>query len=130
VVAEVGGKAPGFALPSDSWENEVSLEETRRERPVVLFFYPGNWSSVCTNQVGQVQQEIERFENGAKVLGISVDCPWSHEVWAEERGIEFPLHSDFGQEGVEEYGVKHEVGFPERANFVMEIERASCGPRR
>lgn len=123
MVAKVGEKAPDFTLPSDSWENEVSLKETRREGPVVLFFYPGDWSSVCTDQMGQVQQEIERFEEkGARVLGISVDSPWSHKAWAEERGIGFPLLSDFGREVVEEYGVKHEAGFPERAYFVIDSE--------
>ena len=123
MTAEVGEKAPDFTLPSDSWDNEVSLEGTRREGPVVLFFYPGDWSSVCTDQMGQLQEEIGHFEEkGAKVLGISVDSPWSHRAWAEERGIEFPLLSDFQREVVEDYGVKHEAGFPERAYFVIDEE--------
>jgi peroxiredoxin len=123
VAAEVGEKAPDFTLPSDDWEKEMSLEEARREGPVVLFFYPGDWSSVCTDQMGQLQQEIWRFEEkGAKVLGVSVDSPWSHRAWAEERGIEFPLLSDFQREVVEDYGVKHEAGFPERAYFVIDEE--------
>ena len=55
---------------------EVSLEEARREGPVVLFFYPGDWSSVCTDQGGQVQQEVSSFEEkGARVLATSVDSP-------------------------------------------------------
>ena len=62
MATEVEEKAPDCTQPSDSWENKVSLEETRREGPVVLFFYPGDWSSVCTDQMGQVQQEIGRFE--------------------------------------------------------------------
>jgi len=71
----------------------------------------------------QLQQEIGRFEeNGAKIMGISVDSPWSHRAWAEERGIEFPLLSDFQREVVEDYGVKHERGFPERAYFVIDRE--------
>ncbi len=123
IATEVGEKAPDFTLPSDSWENKVSLEETRREGPVVLFFYPGDWSSVCTDQMGQLQREIGRFEEkGAKILGVSVDSPWSHRAWAEERGISFPLLSDFWREVVEEYGVKHEKGFPERAYFVIDKE--------
>jgi peroxiredoxin len=123
VTAEVGEKAPDFTLPSDSWENKVSLEEARREGPVVLFFYPGDWSSVCTDQMGQLQQEIGRFEEkGARVLGVSVDSPWSHRAWAEERGIEFPLLSDFKRVVVGEYGIKHEAGFPERAYFVIDRE--------
>lgn len=123
MAADVGEKAPEFTLPSDSWEERVSLEEARREGPVVLFFYPGDWSSVCTDQMSQLQKEIGRFqEKGAKVLGISVDSPWSHRAWAEERGIRFPLLSDFQREVVEKYGVKHEAGFPERAYFVIDKE--------
>ncbi len=121
MAAEVGQKAPDFTLPSDSWDDKVSLESVRREGPVVLFFYPGDWSSVCTDQMGQLQEEIGRFEEkGATVLGISVDSPWSHKAWAEERDIGFPLLSDFQREVVEDYGVKHEAGFPERAYFVID----------
>ncbi len=123
MAADVGEKAPEFTLPTDSWQERVSLEEARREGPVVLFFYPGDWSSVCTDQMSQLQEEIGRFrEKGASVLGISVDSPWSHRAWAEERGIDFPLLSDFQRKVVEEYGVKHEAGFPERAYFVIDKE--------
>ncbi len=123
MAADVGEKAPEFTLPTDSWEERVSLEEARREGPVVLFFYPGDWSSVCTDQMSQLQKEIGRFqEKGVTVLGISVDSPWSHRAWAEERDIRFPLLSDFQRKVVEQYGVKHEAGFPERAYFVIDKE--------
>ena len=116
----------GFTLPSDSWDNKVSLEETRREEPVVLFFYPGAWPSVCTDQMGHLQQEIECFEEkGARVLAVSADSPWSHRAWAEERGSDFPLLSDFQHEVVEKDGVKHKAGFPERAYFVVR-QRGRC----
>ncbi len=55
-------------------------------------------------------------------MGISVDSPWSHRAWAEERGIVFPLLSDFQRQVVEDYRVKHEAGFPERAYFVIDEE--------
>jgi peroxiredoxin len=123
VAAEVGQKAPNFTLPSDSWENKMSLESVRQEGPVVLLFYPGDWSSVCTDQMGQLQGEIGRFEEkGAKVLAVSVDSPWSHKAWADESGIRFPLLSDLHREVVEDYRVKHEAGFPERAYFIIDKE--------
>ncbi|MDQ3911674.1 MAG: peroxiredoxin [Actinomycetota bacterium] len=123
MAVEVGQKAPDFTLPADSWDNKVSLESVRQEGPVVLFFYPGDWSSVCTDQMGQLQQEIERFEEkGAKVLGVSVDSPWSHKAWAKERGIEFPLLSDFLRQVIGDYGVRHKRGFSERAYFVIDKE--------
>jgi len=70
----------------------VSQESARREGPVVLFFYPGDWSSVCTHRIGLLQEEIEHFgEKYATVLGVGVDSPWSHRVWPEERDLRFPL---------------------------------------
>ena len=123
MTVEVGEKAPDFTLPADTWENKVSIESARQEGLVVLFFYPGDWSSVCTDQMGQLQEEIRRFEEkGVKILAVSVDSPWSHKAWAEERDIHFPLLSDFQRKVVEEYGVKHEAGFPERAYFVIDRE--------
>jgi len=121
--AEVGEKAPDFTLPSDSWDEKVSLGDVTGNGPVVLFFYPGDWSSVCTDQMGQVQAEIGRFEEkGARVLAISADTPWSHRAWAEERGIGFPLLSDLERDAVDSYGVRHENGFPERAYFIIDRE--------
>ncbi len=125
MAAEVGQKAPDFTLPSDSWDSKVSLESARRDVPVVWFFYPRDWSSVCTDRMGQLQAEIGRFEEkGATALGISVDSPWSHKAWAEERDIRFPLLSDFQREVVEDYRVEHDAGFPERAYFVVDREGA------
>jgi peroxiredoxin len=121
VTTDIGEKTPDFTLPSDSWENKVSVEETRQEGLVVLFFYPGDWSNVCTDEMGQLQQQIGRFEEkGVRVVGLSVDSPWPHKAWAEERGIGFSLLSDFGRGMLEEYGVKHEAGFSERAYFVID----------
>lgn len=121
--AEVGEMAPGFTLPTDDWENRVSLDDYTKEGPVALFFYPGDWSSVCTHQMGEVQAEIGRFEErGARVLAISADSPWSHGAFAEAQGIEFPLLADFEKETIENYGVKHENGFPKRAYFIIDRE--------
>ena len=123
MTTDIGEKTSHFTLPSDSWENKVSLEETRQEGPVVLFFYPGDWSSECTDETGQLQQQIGRFEEkGARVLGLSMDSPLSHKAWADERGIGFPLLSDFGREVLEKYGVEDEAGFPERSYFVIAQE--------
>ncbi|QYJ14369.1 Alkyl hydroperoxide reductase E [Rubrobacter xylanophilus DSM 9941] len=128
--AEVGDRAPGFTLPSDSWEREVSLEEVLKEGPVVLFFYPGDWSSVCTDQLDEVQESLPEFSRrGARVLAVSVDSPWSHRAWAEARGITFPLLSDFQRRVTRDYGVLNERGFAERAYFVIDRDRR-IGARR
>ena len=123
MAAEVGEKAPEFTLPTDSWESTVSLEDCTAEGPVALFFYPGDWSSVCTDQMSRIQEDSGRFEDlGVKVLAISADSPWSHKAFAEDRGVEFPLLSDFKGAVLEEYGVRHELGFPERAYFIIDRE--------
>lgn len=117
----VGDKAPDFRLPADDWQNEVSLGELNAGGPVVLFFYPGDWSSVCTDQLGFLQASLELFsERGASVAAVSADTPWSHRAFAEQRGLTFPLLSDFQGEVLSEYGVRHELGFPERAYFVID----------
>lgn len=123
MATEVGDKAPEFTLPTDEWESTVSLGEYTGEGPVALFFYPGDWSSVCMDQMSRIQEDMGRFEDlGAKVLAISADSPWSHKAFAEDRGIEFPLLSDFGGAVTQEYGVRHERGFPERAYFIIDRE--------
>jgi peroxiredoxin len=120
VATDIGERTPNFTLPSDSGENKGSLEETRQEGPVVLFFCPGDWSNVCTDEMAQ-QQQIGRFEEKvARVVELSVDSPWPHKAWAEERGIGFPLLSNFGRGMLEEYGVKHDGDFPERAYFAID----------
>ncbi len=121
--AEVGDKAPGFTLPTDDWDNMVSLEDYTKEGPTALFFYPGGWSSTCTHQIEKIQAEIGRFEErNASVLAISTDSPWSQRAVAEAEGIGFPLLANFESETIEDYGFKHERGFPQRAHFIIDRE--------
>lgn len=121
--AEIGEKAPEFTLPSDGWENKVSLESQTREGPVALFFYPGDWSSVCTDQMGQLEARRTSFEEqGAKILAVSADTPWSHKAFAADRGLGFTLLSDFEREVLDDYGVRSAGGFPERAYFIIDRE--------
>lgn len=121
MAVEVGDKAPDFRLPADDWQNEVSLAELTAGGPVVLFFYPGDWSSVCSDQLGFLQASLELFsERGASVAAVSADTPWSHRAFAEQRGITFPLLSDLQGSILSDYGVRHEKGFPKRAYFVID----------
>ncbi len=70
-----------------------------------------------------LQEEIGRFqEKDVPVLGINVGSPCATRAWVEERGIDFPLLSDFQRKVVEEYGVKQGAGSPERAYFVIDKE--------
>ena len=84
-----GSEAPDFALPSTP-DQRVSLTEFRG-RPVILAFYPEDWSPVCSDQLALYQEllpEFQRFD--ATLLGISVDGIWSHLAFAKDRNLHFP----------------------------------------
>ncbi|MEW6470963.1 MAG: peroxiredoxin [Actinomycetota bacterium] len=118
----VGTEAPDFALP-DANGQIVRLSDFRG-RPVVLVFYPLDWSPGCSRQLDLYQQELDEFQRrGVEIIGISVDSIYSHGAWAAVRGITFPLLADFHPKGdvAKRYGVWRERdGFGERALFVVD----------
>ena len=71
-----------------------------RGRPVVLAFYPADWSPVCSDQMGVYNEILGEFEKyDAEIMGISVDGIWSHAAFARDRKLHFPLLSDFEPKG-------------------------------
>lgn len=120
----VGTPAPDFALPDASGQL-VRLSEFRGQ-PVVLVFYPLDWSPGCSQQLDLYQQELAEFQRrGAQLLGISVDSIYSHGAWAAVRGISFPLLADFHPKGevARKYNVYREQdGFSERALYIVDGE--------
>ncbi|HEX2968576.1 MAG TPA: peroxiredoxin [Bacteroidales bacterium] len=117
-----GTKAPDFTLP-DADGKKVSLSDFRGS-PVLLAFYPLDWSPGCSQQLDLYQHEFSEFEKrGVNVLGISVDSIYSHGAWAFVRKIEFPLLSDFNPKGATaiKYNVYREPdGFSERALYLVD----------
>ncbi len=119
-----GTLAPDFTLHSTP-DQEVSLHEFRG-KPVVLVFYPADWSPVCGDQVAlynEMRGEFARY--GAQVLGLSVDGVWSHAAFAKDRKLHFPLLADFEPKGAAArlYGVyRDREGCSERALFVIDAE--------
>ncbi len=117
-----GAKAPDFALPSTP-DQKLRLSELRG-RPVILAFYPADWSPVCGDQMAlynEMRQEFARF--GAQIIGISVDGVWCHGAFAADRRLHFPLLADFEPKGevARKYGVYRAVeGECERALFVID----------
>ena len=120
----VGTPAPDFTLP-DAGGRPVSLADFRGA-PLVLVFYPLDWSPTCSDQLSLYQSEIEEFERlGAKVVGVSVDSLYSHGAWAAVRGLSFPLLADFEPKGevARRYRAYREGdGFSERALYVVDAE--------
>ena len=121
-ILQPGSKAPNFSLNSTP-DQKVSLSDFRG-RPVVLAFYPADWSPVCTDQMSlynQILPEFQKFK--AEVLGISVDGVWSHLAFAKDRNLRFPLLSDFEPKGrvSDEYrAYRKKTGESERALFVID----------
>jgi peroxiredoxin len=108
-----------------------------RSKPILLIFYPLEWSPTCSDQLSLYQSELEEFRRrGAQLLAISVDSLYSHGVWAAVRGLRFPLLADFHPKGAvaRQYQVyREEDGFSERALYVVDgdgvIRYAHVSPR-
>ena len=120
-VLPAGSRAPDFTLV-DSMGKGVSLADYRG-RPVILAFYPADWSPVCGDQMTLYNEVLPYFEeHNAQLLGISVDGRWSHRAFASDRNLNFPLLSDFEPKGEvsKKYGVyDREAGLSQRALFVI-----------
>jgi peroxiredoxin len=119
-----GRKAPNFSLNSTP-DQKVSLKDFRGQ-PVVLAFYPADWSPVCTDQLSlyaMVMPEFKKFN--AEVLGISVDGIWCHLAFSKDRKLNFPLLADFEPKGdiAKKYGAyKEKIGESGRALFVIDSQ--------
>ena len=124
MILSPGTKAPDFTLKKNP-DQTLSLSELRGQ-PVVLVFYPADWSPVCGDELAlfnEVSPEFQRY--GAQVVGISVDGVWCHKAYAQARNLAFPLLADFEPKGQvsRKYGAyRAQDGFSERALFVLDGE--------
>ena len=104
-VAAVGDTAPDFTL-KDGDGNDWRLSD-RRGRVVVLLFYPGDETPVCTRQMCSVRDHWEDYvATGAEVVGVSTDSVESHKLFAEHHRLPLRLLSDPGRRVAETYGAK------------------------
>lgn len=116
----VGDVAPDFALPGTGGRT-YRLSELRG-RVVVLLFYPGDATPVCTRQLSSYTTDFDRFaELGAELLAVSPQSVESHEAFsAASGGFPFPLLSDADRSVAEAYGVLGPLGFYRRSVFVVD----------
>jgi peroxiredoxin len=121
-VLEPGAEAPDFELRAGP-ERSLSLADFGG-RPLVMAFYPADWSPVCGDQMGLYNQVLPEFHrHGAEIVGISVDGAWCHLAFAADRNLRFPLLSDFEPKGevARQYGVYDSAtGESRRALFVLD----------
>ena len=93
-----GAKAPEFSL-KDTPDQKVALSDLKG-RPVILVFYPADFSPVCGDELALFNEILPEFQKyNAQLLGISVDNVWCHLAFAKDRNLHFPLLSDFHPKG-------------------------------
>ena len=121
-VLPAGTPAPDWTLPVTP-DQKLTLRDLRGQ-PVILAFYPADWSPVCGDQMAlynEILPEFQRF--GAKLMGVSVDGVWCHRAFADARHLHFPLLADFEPKGAvsRSYGAYRATdGISERALFVID----------
>lgn len=121
-ILAAGTTAPDFTLPATP-DQSLSLRDLRG-RPVILAFYPADWSPVCGDQMVLYNEILPDFrEHGAELLGISTDGAWCHDAFAKDRRLRFPLLADVHPKGAvaRSYGAyREDDGVCERALFVID----------
>jgi peroxiredoxin Q/BCP len=127
MAAKVGEPAPEFTLAgangTAAGRRDYALSEYRG-KPVVLVFYPGDNTPVCTLQLNSYTSEIDAFAAvGAQVLAISPQSVESHEDFADKQGgFGFPLLADLDKSVGEAYGILGPLGFYRRSVFIVDAE--------
>ncbi|MFW9911792.1 MAG: redoxin domain-containing protein [Candidatus Thorarchaeota archaeon] len=126
-MVNVGNTAPDFTL-LEAPGKSVTLSEELKKGAVVLLFYPGDFTSVCTEEMCRFRDDLSDYNDlGANVIGISVDSIFSHAAFKEKNEIQFPLLSDWEKNVIQAYDVVHPdlAGMKEvakRAVFVIGVD--------
>ncbi len=117
---DVGEHAPGFELPDHEGKTR-SLDEFLGQ-PLILYFYPGDFTPFCTREARQFQEAMADLEDiGALVVGISDDPPAKHAEFREAYDLTFPLLSDETREVIETYGCDGLLG-TSRVTFLLDAD--------
>jgi len=124
----IGSEAPDFTL-LEAPGKSITLSQEVEKGPVVLVFYPADFSSVCQKELCTFRDVLAKYNSlGANVLGISVDGIFSHAAFKEKNGIEFPLLSDWEKTTITDYGIVHAnlagmTNVAKRSVFVVDTDR-------
>lgn len=112
--ADVGDRAPDFTLPST--KGPVSLKKALGKGPVLLVFYPGDDTPVCTKQLCDYRDNLSVFRDlGVQVLAINHQTEDSHRKFAEKYDLPFPVVADQGGTVCRQYGALNFLGIAKRA---------------
>ncbi len=122
----LGKPAPDFTMLNQKRE-KVSLGDLTREGKAVLAFFPAAFTGVCTKELCTFRDSMAAFNSlHAKVVGVSVDAPFSNAAFASQNGLEFPILSDYDRAATRAYGIALDnfAGMPgytasQRAVFIV-----------
>lgn len=119
----VGSQAPDFTL-KDQNNQDVTLSSFKGAKNVLLVFYPLAFTGVCEGELCGVRDNLSQYQSeDVQVLTVSVDSVFTHKVWADKEGFDFPLLSDFWPHGglATTYGVFDDAkGIANRGTFVID----------
>jgi len=117
----VGDRAPDFTLPGTG-DRTYSLSDFLGS-PIVLVFYPGDDTPVCTKQLNAYNDGLDQFEAlDAQILGVSAQGVDSHNAFSGKHGFKFPLLADTDKQVAAAYGILGPIGFPRRSVFIIDGE--------
>jgi peroxiredoxin len=109
MAVDVGQKAPDFTLVDTALKPRSLHEFLQEGKPVILAFFPGAFTGVCTKEMCTFRDSLGRLQNAnATLVAISVDSPFANKAFAEHNNLTFPLLCDYNREVVRLYDVYHE----------------------
>ena len=132
VMLDEGESAPDFTAPLATGEDieQLTLSDALDEGPVVLAFFPGAFTSVCSHEMTSFRNRLPAFEErGVNLYGVSVDSPFALNAFHDELDLNFPLISDANDELIERYDVSMDFAdlgvydVAERAVYVVDTDR-------
>lgn len=127
----VGDEAPDFTAPLANGDvAEMTLSDAVADGPVVLAFFPGAFTSVCSTELESFEDRLAEFADaGVTVYGVSIDTPFAQNAFREELDLSFDLISDSNRDIVDAYDVAMDFtalgvhNLAKRAVFVVDEER-------
>lgn len=129
-MVSVGDTAPDFTAPLANGDvDELTLSGVVSDGPVVLAFFPGAFTSVCSHEMEAFDERLDQIADaGASVYGVSIDTPFAQNAFREELGLNFALVSDSEREIIDAYDIAMDFAalgvhnLAKRAVFIVDTE--------
>jgi peroxiredoxin Q/BCP len=121
---DIGDTAPDFELPGEDG-NVITLDDLLSEGPLILYFYPADFTSVCTAEACEIRDRHEDLRAvSANVVGVSPQGESSHNRFRNRYDLPFPLLDDRRREVIKAYGVSGPLGMGvRRVTFLINPDK-------